>query len=66
MPAQDIFQMITAAIAKELHKQTIQDEIVRPLLKWLFWNIMPYGIAIIILNFFTTIGAISLVLYLKR
>lgn len=66
MQSTDILQMITSSIAKELHKQTIQDEIIRPLLKWLFWHIIPYGIAIIVLNFFMTIGAVSLVLYFKK
>lgn len=58
--------MITAMVAKELYKQNIQEQIVRPLLKWLFWHMLPYMIAMIVLNFFITMGAISLVLYLKR
>lgn len=67
MPTQiDIFEMITSNIAKELHKQTVKDEIIRPLLKWLLWHIIPYGIGIIILNFFTTVAAVSLVLYFKK
>ncbi len=67
MPSQvDMIEMITSVLARELHKQTIQEQILRPLLKWLFWHITPYVLAMIVLNFFITVGAISLVLYLKR
>jgi len=67
MPEQvPMIEMITAMVAKELYKQNIQEQIVRPLLKWLFWHMLPYMIAMIVLNFFITMGAISLVLYLKR
>lgn len=61
-----MMEMITSVIAKELHKHTIQDQIVRPLLKWLFWHILPYFLIMLVLNFFVTVGAISLVLYVKR
>lgn len=68
MPAAqvDMISMITASIAKELHKQTVQEQIIRPLMKWIFWHIVPYGIVIIVLNFFITVCAVSLVLYLRR
>lgn len=67
MPSQvDAVQMITSAIAKEIHKQTIQEEIIRPLLKWLIRYILPYGMVIMVLNFFITVAAVSLVLYFKR
>lgn len=67
MPTQvNAIQMITSVIAKEIHKQTIQDEILRPLLKWLLRYIMPYGIMIMVLNFFITVCAVSVVLYFKR
>lgn len=62
----DMIEMITTVLARELHKQTIQDQIIRPLLKWLFWHVTPYVLAVIVLNFFITVGAISLVLYLKK
>ncbi len=58
--------MITSVIAKELHKHTIQEQIIRPLLKWLYWHMMPYVLVMIVLNFFITVGAISLVLYLRK
>lgn len=67
MPSQvHITEMITSVIAKELHKQTIQDQIIRPLLKWLFWHIIPYILIMLVMNFFVTVGAISLVLYVKK
>lgn len=67
MPEQvHMIEMITSVIAKELHKHTIQEQIIRPLLKWLYWHMMPYVLVMIVLNFFITVGAISLVLYLRK
>ena len=62
----DVIEMITTVLARELHKQTIQDQIIRPLLKWLFWHITPYVLGMIVLNFFITVCAVSLVLYFRR
>ena len=39
----------------------VQREIFRPLLKWFLWNLMPYVLLFIGLNFFTTLAAVSLV-----
>lgn len=61
-----MIEMITSVIAKELHRHAIQEQIIRPLLKWLFWHMMPYVLVMIVLNFFITVGAISLVLYLRK
>jgi hypothetical protein len=61
-----MIEMVSGMLAKELHRQTIQDQVIRPLIKWLFWHIFPYVIVMIVLNFFVTMGAISLVLYLRR
>ena len=51
-------------IRRELDKPEVKQELLSPFTKWVFWNMLPYAIGIICLNFFFTIAAVSLVLYL--
>jgi len=41
----------------------VQRELFRPLLKWFLWNLMPYVLLFIGLNFFTTLAAVALVFF---
>ena len=52
-------------IKSELDKPEIHQRIFQPLLRWFFKHILPYVVAIILLNFFMTIGAVFLVLYIR-
>jgi len=63
---QDILTSIVEKIKIELDKPEWKHEILKPITKWMFWNIIPYAILIICLNFFLTIAAVSLVLYLYK
>jgi len=44
----------------------VQRELFRPLLKWFLWNLMPYVLLFIGLNFFTTLAAVALVFFSVR
>lgn len=60
------FTSIVALFRRELEKSEWREEVLRPLTKWIALGILPYALAIICLNFFMTIAAVSLVLYLRR
>lgn len=53
-------------LKQELDKPEWRQEVLRPLIRWLATGILPYVVALICLNFFLTIAAVSLVLYLYR
>jgi len=61
-----MLEMVITAISKELHRETTRDHIIRPLIKWILWHIIPIIVIIMMLNFFITVAAISLVLYFKK
>ena len=63
---QEIVQYIIELVRTELHKPEWKEEILGPFMKWVFRNFAPYVVAIIFLNFFFTIAAVSLVLYLYK
>jgi hypothetical protein len=62
----DFFSSVVAAVRKELEKKEMQERILQPLMQWFFRHIIPYVVAIMLVNFFLTIGAVSLVLYVKN
>lgn len=62
----DMFSGLVVLIRKELEKPEWKKEILRPLMKWLFQSILPFALGIMCINFFLTIAAVSLVLYLYR
>ena len=59
----DIASIISALCRKEMDKPEWKERILEPITKWIFGSIWPYALGIILLNFFMTIGAVSLVLY---
>jgi hypothetical protein len=62
----DLFSTIIATLRKELEKKEMQERVLQPLMQWFFRHIIPYVLVIMLVNFFLTIGAVSLVLYVKN
>lgn len=62
----ELFNSFIAIIRKELEKPEWRQEVLRPVTRWIAVGILPYVLAIICLNFFLTIAAVSLVLYIYR
>jgi hypothetical protein len=44
----------------------VQRELFKPLLKWFLWNMLPYVLLFIGLNFFATLAAVTLVVWGSR
>jgi hypothetical protein len=44
----------------------VQRELFKPLLKWFLWNLLPYVMLFIGLNFFATLAAVTLVIWGSR
>ena len=44
----------------------VQRELFKPLLKWFLWNMLPYVLLFIGLNFFATLAAMTLVVWGSR
>ena len=59
----DILNVLTNLIKKELDKPEWKQYIIEPISKWVFNTIWPWALGIILINFFLTIAAVSLVLY---
>ena len=59
----DIFTSISSLIRKEMDKPEWKQQVLAPITHWIFGSIWPYALGIIIINFFMTIAAVSLVLY---
>ena len=53
-------------IRKEVLNEDIRTEIIKPILIYLLYYIIPFVILIILLNFFTTIAAVFLVFYIRK
>jgi hypothetical protein len=62
----DLINTIVALIKRELEKPEWRQDVLRPLTRWIALGILPYVLGIICLNFFLTIAAVSLVLYMSR
>lgn len=62
----DMFSMISNLIFEELSKKEVREKVLQPLLIWFLKLIVPYVIAIFCVNFFLTIAAMCLVLYLRK
>jgi hypothetical protein len=58
--------IIIKFIKDELLKSDIRTEIVKPILIYALYYIIPFLLLFILLNFFTTIIAVFLVFYLKK
>jgi cell division septal protein FtsQ len=59
----EFIELFTNMVVNELSKQEFKEKMLHPLLKWFLWQIIPYVLLIICVNFFLTIIAICLVLY---
>jgi hypothetical protein len=59
----ELLQSLVNHIKKEIDKPEWKQKVLEPIIKWIFSIIWPYAIGIICLNFFMTIAAVSLVLY---
>jgi len=59
----ELLQSLVNHIKKEIDKPEWKQKVLEPIIKWVFSIIWPYAIGIICLNFFMTIAAVSLVLY---
>ena len=59
----DILDIFSNFIKEELNKPEWKQNIIEPISKWVFNTIWPWALGIILINFFLTIGAVSLVLY---
>ena len=59
----DIVNIFTNFLKEELDKPEWKQHVVEPISKWVFSTIWPWALGIILINFFLTIGAVSLVLY---
>lgn len=62
----DFLNGIVQMLRRELEKPEWRQEVLRPLTRWIALGILPYVLGIICLNFFLTIAAVSLVLYIYR
>ena len=63
---QDMMTGILHIIKKELERSEWKKDVFRPLMKWFMMSMIPYAIGVMCINFFLTIAAVSLVLYLYR
>lgn len=61
------FDFIMDFVRAEIRKPEMKEEVLRPLIKWVLWNLMPYAFLFIGLNFFFTMLAVLLVmLFIKQ
>jgi hypothetical protein len=58
-------QSMMGIIQKELHDNHVYESLVLPLVKWVLWVLLPYGLCFLLLNFFTTLLAVSMVIYVN-
>lgn len=59
----DLFSSVSHLVRKEMDKPEWKQQVLEPVTRWIFGSIWPYALGIIIINFFMTIAAVSLVLY---
>ena len=61
------FDFIMDFVRAEIRKPEMKEEVLRPLIKWVLWNLMPYAFLFIGLNFFFTMLAVLMVmLFIKQ
>jgi hypothetical protein len=59
------FYTLLDYVKQELHRPELNQQVISPLVKKILWALMPYGIGFIALNFFTTILAVGMVIYVR-
>lgn len=62
----EIFTSVVNLMRKELENPEWKKDVLRPLMKWLLYSMLPYALGLVCINFFLTIAAVSLVLYIHR
>jgi len=66
----DVIQFLSTLVSMELKSPEVQDRFIRPVISWVISGSMPYVatfiLALVVLNFFTTMAAISLIFYIRR
>jgi hypothetical protein len=62
----NILDFIIGIIRDEILNEDMRTEIIKPILIYLLYYIIPFVILIILLNFFTTIAAVFLVFYIRK
>jgi len=60
------FDFIMDFVRAEIRKPEMKEEVLRPLIKWVLWNLMPYAFLFIGLNFFFTMLAVLMVMLFIR
>jgi len=58
-----LMDMFVHMFREHVLQPEVQRELFQPLLKWFLWNLMPYVLLFIGLNFFTTLAAVALVFF---
>lgn len=61
----DYFGLVGGLLRRELENPDTQQKTLQPLMRWFFRHIIPYVMAIVLVNFFMTVAAVSLVLYFR-
>lgn len=61
-----MLKSIKKIIKESLENEEWKKDVIYPMNKWIFTLILPYALGIICINFFLTIAAVSLVLYIFR
>lgn len=56
---------IIGYIRTELENPLIYQQIISPIVRRIIWMMIPYGLCFVLLNFFTTILAVGLVVYFR-
>lgn len=59
-------QTMMTFVQKELHEHHVYESLVLPLVKRILWVLLPYGLCFLLLNFFTTLLASGMVVYVSR
>jgi len=61
----DYLGLVCGLLRRELENPETQQKTLQPLMRWFFRHIVPYVLAIVLVNFFMTVAAVSLVLYFR-
>jgi hypothetical protein len=62
----DLVSSILLLLRKEFDKPEWKQEVLEPITKWISTLMIPYALGLICINFFLTIAAVSLVLYVYK
>jgi len=57
-----VFELLRDTLREQCASPEVQQAVFRPLMRWFLWNMLPYVLLFVGVHFFTTVGAISLVM----